>query len=55
MEKRSVKLKVPRNPNPRAHYALFAENSPFKPKRVKNALQFQRQPKHRNKGDNDAF
>ena len=35
-----------RNPNPRAHYVLFDEDSPFKPKVVKRKDTYQRKPKH---------
>ena len=33
----------------RAHYVLFCNNTPFKPKTVENKLQYKRQPKHKNK------
>jgi hypothetical protein len=51
MEK--IKLKIKQNPNPRAHRVLFDPNSPFKPKQVKSPLEYQRNPKHRNKGNHD--
>jgi len=31
----------------RAHWVLFASNTPFKPKRVELKTRYQRQPKHR--------
>jgi hypothetical protein len=31
----------------RAHMVLFANNTPFKPKRVELKTRYQRQPKHR--------
>jgi hypothetical protein len=46
-------LKLKRNPNPRAHFVLFAQNSPFRPKAVAVKNKFQRNPKHRNQGEND--
>lgn len=36
-------------PNSRAHYMLFAENSPYKPKSVKRKDTYKRKPKHKNK------
>lgn len=36
-------------PNVRAHYVLFAEDSPFKPKAVKRKDTYKRKVKHRNK------
>ena len=42
-----VKKQPPRNPQPRAHFVLFAKNTPFKPKTVESRIQYQRQPKHR--------
>ena len=46
-----VGKKLPsKNPQPRAHYVLFAKNSPFKPKAVESKIKYQRQPKH--KGNN---
>ena len=53
MRQESLKIPKSRNPQPRAHYALFAENSPFRPKKVQSKLQYQRNPKHRNQGEND--
>jgi hypothetical protein len=46
-------LKLKQNPNPRAHFVLFAQNSPFRPKAVAVKNKFQRKPKHRNQGEND--
>ena len=54
MENRKIKIPVNRNPNPRAHRVLFDEDSPFRPKKVKSQLQYQRKPKHRNQGENDV-
>jgi len=45
MERKIVKFKVPAVKH-RAHYALFAEDSPFKPKVVKCKNQYRRKPKH---------
>lgn len=47
-------IKIPltnklQRPNARAHYLLFAENSPFKPKAVKRKDTYNRKQKHRNK------
>jgi hypothetical protein len=36
----------------RAHYVLFAANTPFKPKQVESKIKYKRQPKHR--GNKDA-
>lgn len=48
-----INVKLGQNPNPRAHLVLFAKNSPFKPKKVESKNVYQRQSKHRNKGEND--
>lgn len=42
-------------PKPRAHRALFDRELPFRPKVEKSSKLYQRQPKHRNKGVNDAL
>ena len=47
MSKQKIQLKLGQNPNPRVHHVLFAENTPFKFKVVKNKLQYQRKPKHK--------
>lgn len=36
-----------KHPNPRIHWLLFKNNSPFKPKQEKNRLLYQRHNKHR--------
>jgi hypothetical protein len=48
-----IKLKLKQNPSPRAHFVLFAHNTPFRPKTVTVKNKFQRNPKHRNQGEND--
>jgi hypothetical protein len=48
-----IKLKLKQNPMPRAHFVLFAQNSPFRPKAVAVKNKFHRNPKHRNQGEND--
>lgn len=45
MNKRKQKMKT------RAHRVLFANDTPFKPKVVKSKVRYQRQPKHRNRRD----
>jgi hypothetical protein len=47
MRKETISFQVPRAKT-RAHFVLFAEDSPFKPKAVKRKDQYQRQPKHKN-------
>ena len=47
METNTLKIKMPRKT--RAHYALFAENTPFKMKVVNRKDTYKRKPKH-NKG-----
>ena len=44
MEK--LKLKIPQNPNPRAHLVLFQTNTPFRPRQVESKTVYQRKPKH---------
>ena len=39
-----------RRPNTRAHYVLFAEDTPFKPKVVKRKDTYRRNDKHRKRG-----
>lgn len=48
MRKHTLTFKVPVAKH-RAHYVLFAENSPFKPKRVGRKDGYQRKPKFVNK------
>jgi len=38
-----------KRPNVRAHFMLFAEDSPFKPKSVKRKDTYKRKPKHKNR------
>lgn len=45
MKKQTLSFKVPKVKH-RAHFVLFAEDSPFKPKVVKRKDLFQRKPKH---------
>lgn len=45
MKKETLSFKIPAAKH-RAHYVLFAENSPFKPKAVKRKDLYQRKPKH---------
>ena len=40
-----IVIKVPRKT--RAHFVLFSENTPFKPKVVKSKIKYKRQPKHK--------
>jgi len=44
--KRTIKLKIEQNPNPRAHKVLFDDEYNFKPKRVKLKNTYTRKPKH---------
>lgn len=41
-----IVIKVPRAKN-RAHFMLFAEDTPFKPKKVERKDGYKRKPKHR--------
>lgn len=50
MNKEILKFVVPRVKQ-RAHYVLFADNTPFKPKSVKNKTRYSRKPKHTNRTD----
>lgn len=45
MKKEILSFKIQR-PKHRAHFVLFAEDSPFKPKAVKRKDLYQRKPKH---------
>ena len=42
-----IVVKIPQKT--RAHFVLFKEGTPFKPKRVESKVKYQRTPKHRNK------
>ena len=44
-----IVVKIPQKT--RAHFVLFCENTPFKPKRVESKKQFKRKPKHKGKSD----
>ena len=45
MKKQLFSFKVER-PKSRAHFVLFAENTPFKPKNEKRKDLYKRKPKH---------
>lgn len=38
---------MPTRKKTRAHYVLFAEDSPFKPKKVDSKVAYRRRPKHK--------
>ena len=40
-----------KHPNPRAHFLLFKNNSPFRPKQQKNQVLYRRHNKHRKQID----
>jgi hypothetical protein len=40
----TIRLEAPKKH--RAHFVLFAENSPFRPQRVENKRAYSRRPKH---------
>jgi hypothetical protein len=42
---------IPQRKKTRAHYVLFAEDSPFKPKVVESKIKYQRRPKHKGRPD----
>lgn len=42
---------MPNRKKTRAHYVLFAEDTPFKPKRVERKDQYKRRPKHKGRDD----
>jgi len=43
---------VPQRKKTRAHYVLFAEDSPFKPKKeASKKNEYQRRPKHKGRDD----
>jgi len=44
-----IVIKVPRKT--RAHFVLFSENTPFKPKVVKSKKAFKRNPKHKGRDE----
>lgn len=48
MSKQTISFKVPQLKQ-RAHYVLFAENTPFKPKRVERKDGYKRKPKFINR------
>lgn len=42
-------IKVPKKH--REHFVLFAQNTPFKPKKVENKKAFKRNPKHKGRDE----
>lgn len=46
-QERKIVVKLQQNPDPRAHFMLFKNNTPFKPKVVPSKLRYQRHSKHR--------
>ncbi len=46
-QERKIVVQLQQNPDPRAHYLLFKNNTPFKPKVVPSKLLYQRNNKHR--------
>lgn len=48
----TIRLEAPKR---RSHRALFDRELPFQPRVEKSSKLYQRQPKHRNKGVNDAI
>jgi len=44
-----IVIKVPKKH--REHFVLFAQNTPFKPKRVENKKAFKRNPKHKGRDE----
>jgi len=44
-----IVVKIPHKT--RAHFVLFAENTPFKPKVVKSKKTFKRNPKHKGRDE----
>lgn len=51
-KKDTIRLELPKR---RAHRALFDRDLPFRGRVEKSPKSFQRNPKHRNKGDHDAI
>ena len=47
MKKNTIQFELPKR-RTRAHFVLFAENSPFKQKVVESKRSYRRAPKHRN-------
>jgi hypothetical protein len=50
MKKQVITFAIPKLKH-RAHYALFAENTPFQPKVVKNKTTYTRKAKHKSNLD----
>jgi len=44
-----MKIVIKIKPKHREHYVLFAQNTPFKQKRVESKVKYKRQPKHKGK------
>lgn len=47
LKERAMKIVVKIPQKTRAHFVLFAKDTPFKPKQVENKKAFKRNPKHK--------
>ena len=51
--KKTMQMRMLKSPNPRIHFMLFQNNSPFRARTVENKKQFQRHEKHRNQSQGE--
>ena len=42
-----MKIVIKVKPKHREHFVLFAQNTPFKPKKVESKIKYKRNPKHK--------
>lgn len=48
-----MQMRLLKSPNPRIHFMLFSEHSPFRARTVENKVKFKRHDKHRNRNQGD--
>jgi len=50
---RPMQMRPLKSPNPRIHFVLFSEHSPFRARTVENKMKFKRHNKHRNRNQGE--
>lgn len=50
---KKMQMRMLKSPNPRIHFMLFQNNSPFRARTVENKKLFKRQEKHRNQSQGE--
>ena len=52
---RVMQMRPLKSPNPRIHFVLFSEHSPFRARTVENKMKFKRHDKHRNRNQGEKY